>query len=345
LAPRDRAAAARTGGILTMIAAVITAVFTLVYPPPGGVGATLAALIIPVVLLLMTLGLRTASRSLPDHAWVLFPVVAVIGIATLDLITRDASAAGQVFLCYPVLYAASQLQRSGAAITAVIAIAADALVVFALQSPEPAITNFCYVTATLVAMTVLLVHAGEVNVRLITQLRAQAAIDPLTGLVTRRTLDDAAQSAISSSAQDSGTALILIDIDHFKIINDTYGHPVGDDALIHVATILTANSRRDSVTCRMGGDELAILLPGCSADGAIRRAGQLLDAIRSTPLELADGTWLAISVSVGVAHIPSHAHGLDDLYQAADGALYGAKRRGRGSVGVADPKPADVPGS
>ncbi len=86
---------------------------------------------------------------------------------------------------------------------------------------------------------------------------------------------------------------------------------------------------RDAVVGRLGGDELAVLLPGCSAATAAERAEQLVTAVRATPLQLADGTLLTLSVSVGVAHAPRHATELRALYAAADGALYEAKRAGR----------------
>jgi diguanylate cyclase (GGDEF)-like protein len=337
LAPRDRHAAARIGGRLTVVAALMTAAFAVIFPPAGGAVALGSALAVPAALIVLTFAFRRASSDWPDYLWFLFPCVGVIAVAGLDIITTDASAAGQVFLCYPVVYAASQLRPFGAALTAALAVGADAVVAFSQLPLQAAVTDFCYVTATLVAMTVLLARLGEANHELVERLRAQAAIDPLTGLVTRRVLTDAAQSAVSSASEDTGTAMILLDIDRFKTVNDTYGHPVGDAVLVHLAAILVSNSRPNSVTSRMGGDELAVLLPGCSNDAAIRRANQFLDAIHSTPLELPDGTLLAISVSVGVAHIPTHATTLLELYQAADVALYKAKRSGRGLVGVAVP--------
>jgi diguanylate cyclase (GGDEF)-like protein len=339
LAPRDHKAAARIGGRLTVVAAAITAVFAVVFPPDGGLVGLASALAVPAALVCLTIAFRRASDHWPNHLWVLFACTGVIGIAGLDIITSDASAAGQVFLCYPVVYGASQLRRLGAAITAGAAIVADAIVVMLLLPLQAAVTDFCYVTATLLAMTILLVRAGESNDRLIDRLRAQAAIDPLTGLATRRVLGDAAQSAISGAAEGAGTAMILLDIDHFKTINDTHGHPAGDAVLIHLAAILVSNSRPNSVNSRMGGDELAVLLPGCPQDAAVRRAEQLLHAIRSSPLELSDGTLLAISVSVGVAHIPTSGTSLLDLYQAADTALYSAKRERHGGIALASPLP------
>src|SRR5262249_16983865 len=147
-----------------------------------------------------------------------------------------------------------------------------------------------YVAATVITMAAVLVHARNRQEALVEQLRRAAAIDPLTGLVTRRVLDEAAQAALSSSAIDDGTALILLDLDRFKSINDTYGHPVGDAVLVHVGDILAKETRADTVICRMGGDEIAVLLPGCSNEVAMRRAHELLDAVHAHPYQLADGT-------------------------------------------------------
>jgi diguanylate cyclase (GGDEF)-like protein len=166
----------------------------------------------------------------------------------------------------------------------------------------------------------------------------QAAIDHLTGLVTRRVLDDATRSAISGAAAQTGTALVLIDIDRFKIINDTYGHPVGDDALTHVASVLTGLSRTQDVVARMGGDELAVLMPGCTYDVAVVRAEEFVDAVRDTPLRIHDGSLVGLSISAGVAHAPRHAYQVRDLYSSADMALYQAKRDGRDRVGEVPPE-------
>jgi diguanylate cyclase (GGDEF)-like protein len=162
------------------------------------------------------------------------------------------------------------------------------------------------------------------------------AIDPLTGLATRRVLDDALQTALTGDVHDGGTALAMLDIDRFKSVNDRYGHPIGDAVLVHIAAILAENTRPDTIICRIGGDEIAFLLPGCSEVSAVQRAERLVELIRDSPLRLASGEVLRLSVSVGVAHAP-HPHDAEtkrELYAAADAALYNAKRAGRDRVGV-----------
>ena len=291
----------------------------------------LTALLTPAVLLgLALLVVRTTGRG-PSVLWAAAPVFGILLVAALDLATADASAAGQVFFCFPVLYAAAQLRPPAAYAAMALAVAADAVVAVSLLPPLAAGTDVVYVGVTLVTMTVLLVRAGQRQDRLTAELRRQAAIDPLTGLVTRRVLDDAAECALSSS--DVGTVLVLADVDHFKAINDTYGHPVGDAALVHLAEILAAHSRPQDVVSRLGGDEVALLLPGCSAWTGTVRAGRIVRAVRDTPLLTEFGT-IPMSISAGVAHAPRDAGDLRSLYAAADSTLYEAKRAGRGRVGT-----------
>ncbi|MFC7574340.1 GGDEF domain-containing protein [Klenkia terrae] len=141
---------------------------------------------------------------------------------------------------------------------------------------------------------------------------------------------------LTTARSATGTALVLVDLDHFTSVNDVHGHPVGDAVLQHVGAVLTAAVRStDAVVSRLGGDELAVLLPGCPVEVAAGRAADLVDAVRSTPLLLADGTPLRLTVSVGVAHAPDHAADVRALYAVADAALYSAKRAGRDGFAVA----------
>jgi diguanylate cyclase (GGDEF)-like protein len=169
----------------------------------------------------------------------------------------------------------------------------------------------------------------------VARLEALAAVDPLTGLVTRRVLDEAAASALSGATSSEGTSLILLDVDNFKTINDRHGHPAGDAVLVELATMIVSRTRSEDVVCRLGGDEVAVLLPACSRDAVRRRAEELLADVDAHvfPVDGHDG--LTVSVSVGVAHAPSAADDLRSLYAAADAALYEAKRGGRARVVIA----------
>jgi diguanylate cyclase (GGDEF)-like protein len=154
-------------------------------------------------------------------------------------------------------------------------------------------------------------------------------------------LDSAAISAVGGAANDSGTALVLMDVDHFKSINDVHGHPAGDVVLQELAALLVGLHRRGDVISRMGGDEIAILLPGCSVEAAVARAEEILLEVRTHTFDLSAHTLSAdpdrptaqpVSLSTGVAHLPTHARDLRALYSAADAALYEAKKGGRDCV-------------
>ncbi|WP_448628662.1 GGDEF domain-containing protein [Geodermatophilus sp. URMC 64] len=266
------------------------------------------------------------------------PAIAVVGIllvCLLNLLTRDTSAAAQAFLAFPLIWAASHLRTGAIALVTGTAVLVDGVILFVLLPAEAAVADAALFGAVLVVIAVMLNRAGTTQERLVAALQEQATIDSLTGLVNRRVFDGALETAVTSSVA-GGTGLVLIDVDAFKMINDSYGHPVGDDVLVHLARVLRRQVRADdAVLSRLGGDELAVLLPGCSADVAARRAEELLAAVRAEPLVLADGTVLALSISVGVAHLPRSAQDLRALYSAADAALYEAKRAGRGRVAVA----------
>jgi diguanylate cyclase (GGDEF)-like protein len=344
LEPRDRDEARKTLSILTVIAAAVTLLFAVLVPSTGGFLVTLATFVVPIALLATSLVLTRASKRWQLALYAPFPIVAVAGIVGLDLATHDGSAAAQVFLCYPVIYASSQLRPPAAIFACLVAVAADAVVVLRLESIGPAISDFFYVSATLLAISVLLVRAGRRQDALVLELRRQAAIDPLTGLATRRVLDEAVLAALTNDTE-AGTALGMLDVDGFKLVNDRHGHPVGDAALVHIANVLSSNTRSDTVISRFGGDEIAFLLPGCTVPVALKRAEHLVEAIREHPMRLANGDLLKLSVSIGVAHtaLPHDDDTLRDLYAEADVALYNAKRAGRDRVGVSASSPREQP--
>ncbi|GAA3167901.1 hypothetical protein GCM10010531_20870 [Blastococcus jejuensis] len=266
---------------------------------------------------------------------VLIAVGGVVLICTLNFLTADTSAAAQAFFAFPVLWAAFHLRPAAVALVTGTALIADGATLFALMPAPAAFTDFVFFGAVLAVMAVMLLRANRTQERLVAALQQQLTIDALTGLATRRAFDSALEAALNRSVP-GGTALVLIDVDAFKSINDNHGHPVGDDVLVHLAAVLRRGVRaEDAVLSRLGGDELAVLMPGCSRDVAVLRAEELLDGVRSAPLTLADGTLLALSISVGVAHVPQHSSDRRGLYTAADTALYDAKRAGRGRVAVA----------
>jgi diguanylate cyclase (GGDEF)-like protein len=263
----------------------------------------------------------------------LAPLVGIVAIVVLDIGSQDAGTDGQIFFCLPVLFAATQLRVAGGVLVAAGSVAGEGVVVLWLLPVGEALTDLAHVGTMLSLFALVLIRAGVVQDRLVAQLRQQAAIDPLTGLVTRRVLDEATQSAITGAEGQAGTSLVMIDVDRFKVLNDTYGHVVGDDALGHLARLLSATCRAQDVVARMGGDEIAVLMPGCGYDVAVRRAEEFVALVRDNPLLLPDGTSIALSISAGAAHVPQRGGHPRALYTSADAALYVAKRGGRGRVG------------
>jgi diguanylate cyclase (GGDEF)-like protein len=337
LRAREPRTAARSAALILAVCAVVVAGLTVVQESAAGLLVTLASWTVIVLVAGLALACRTLDAERLDRVGV-YPLVPLIGVAfisTLNVLTRDPSAAAQAFLAFPVLWAASHLRSAAVVLVTGAAVASDGLTLFLLLPVQQAATDFVFFGAVLVVMAGMLVRAGRVQDCLVAALQEQATVDSLTGLVNRRVFDGALAEALSRPIA-GGTALVLIDVDAFKSINDSHGHPVGDDVLVHLAAVLRSNVRAaDAVLSRLGGDELAVLLPGTPADVAAKRAEQLLETVRSTAFPLADGTSLPLSISVGVAHAPQRSEGLRALYAAADAALYEAKRAGRGRVAVA----------
>jgi diguanylate cyclase (GGDEF)-like protein len=337
--PRDHRAAARTVVILSMVAAGVTIAFAPLEPTTTHLSGVELSLTVVVAAIGAVIG-WLANRLTATHriAWAVWPPVAVGVIGFVDFLTHDVSISAQIFFFFPTLYGASQLPRSGAIVMTATSVLGEVVVVGAMLPPRAAVVAIGYVTAALVTASTLLVQAGEKQYRLIQKLERQAAIDPLTGLVTRRVLDEAAQAAITGAASGQGTSLIVLDVDDFKSINDRFGHPAGDEVLVQLANLLIESSRGDDVVSRMGGDEIALLLPGCPAAALRERAEQIVWDVRARTFQVNENDHLNVSVSVGIAHAPTDAVDLRTLYTAADAALYRAKRAGRNRVAA----PLDV---
>jgi diguanylate cyclase (GGDEF)-like protein len=163
------------------------------------------------------------------------------------------------------------------------------------------------------------------------RLRREATIDPLTGLHNRRFLEQVMKRELSF-AQREGHAVgaILVDLDRFKQLNDSYGHAAGDAALRAVGQFLRSRLRAYDVACRYGGDEIVIIVPGADTADAIALAEQLRAGIEQLGLGDADGA--PLTASLGVASFPHDGATAEQLLAAADAALYRAKAEGRNCV-------------
>ena len=172
-------------------------------------------------------------------------------------------------------------------------------------------------------------------------LRAEADLDPLTGLANRRRFRVALNREVERWRRYGMTcALLLLDIDYMKGINDLHGHTAGDLVIRHIADTLMAASRDNDTAARVGGEEFALLLAGVTGDKAEVAAERLRTVITGLPVE---GVGV-VTVSIGVAACPMHANSERSLYAASDRALYSAKNEGRNRVAVAPLMQEMLPG-
>jgi diguanylate cyclase (GGDEF)-like protein len=153
--------------------------------------------------------------------------------------------------------------------------------------------------------------------------------DPLTGLYNSRWLRDTGERDIARSARESKPlSLLLVDLDHFKAVNDTSGHAIGDVVLQRVAAQLRTTVRGADAVVRLGGEEFVVLLNECSTDGAWVAAEAVRSAVRDV-LMPEGGSVDGLTASIGIATYPAHGVTLDQLLGAADRAMYSAKHEGR----------------
>lgn len=170
------------------------------------------------------------------------------------------------------------------------------------------------------------------NITLREKLRAEAMRDSLTGLYNRRFLEEIAPAFLRQvERRGADLCVALLDIDHFKQVNDGFGHAVGDAVLRRAAGLLHATLRRSDICCRYGGEEFLLLLPDCDIGAAFEK----LEALRERVAELhesADTALPPITASFGLAQVPAGATSLEDSIRQADEALYAAKQSGRNRV-------------
>ena len=172
--------------------------------------------------------------------------------------------------------------------------------------------------------------------------RNEALFDSLTGLKNRRGFERAVREMQLQRGGLACTALMMIDVDHFKTVNDLYGHVLGDKVLCAVAHVLKSNIKGRDVAARYGGEEFAVLLPETSLSGAATLGQQIRSLVAQGQIKRSDGTIGQVTVSIGVA-VAREAEPLEELIERADAALYSAKRAGRNRVEVTPIVPPQMP--
>ena len=175
----------------------------------------------------------------------------------------------------------------------------------------------------------MLQHQLEEIHRLQAELREQAVRDGLTNLFNRRYLDETLERELARAKREGyPLSLVMIDIDHFKQLNDTYGHQAGDKVLRELAALLWGDIRAEDVPCRYGGEEFLVLLPRMPLDVAHERAEGWRRTFQAARVPFGE-FHLEATISCGLAAYPEHARSPDELVRCCDEALYAAKHRGR----------------
>ena len=186
-------------------------------------------------------------------------------------------------------------------------------------------------------------HAASAlaNLRSVAAAETRGSTDALTGLPNSTALRDTLKRMVAHAGRTvSPLSLVLFDLDHFKRVNDAWGHDRGDDALAAVGEILTSTVRASDYAGRYGGEEFLVLLPDTDREGAITLAEKLRQAVAETPVL---GSDLPLTASFGVASLPADGGDADALVRLADRALHAAKRGGRNRVEAAGLAVAPVP--
>jgi diguanylate cyclase (GGDEF)-like protein len=183
------------------------------------------------------------------------------------------------------------------------------------------------------------------NLRLREKLRIEAIRDPLTALYNRRYMEESLdREALRARRRGTPVGILMFDIDHFKTLNDTYGHEAGDKVLEKLGMLFRKYTRSEDVACRYGGEEFLLILPEAPLQTVLLRAEELRKLIKDHLRIPWQEVVLSVTISVGVAAFPHHGQEVKQVVAAADGALYQAKKQGRDQVVVA-PSSGDAPSS
>ncbi len=182
------------------------------------------------------------------------------------------------------------------------------------------------------------------NARLFEATKKLATIDPLTGVWNRRSLEEALQREKDRSERfHHSFSILMLDVDNLKILNDTYGHLLGDEVIKTIARTIKSSCRRIDMVGRYGGDEFVVILPETDRKGAVKVSEKILSRIKSKSLTAPDGTKIPLSVSIGIASYPLDAEDVEKLLSLADAAMYRAKLTGGGRAVVISEEVEETP--
>ena len=310
------------------------------------IGAIFASQVLYAVAALAVLAVLLVSfERLPNWSFQLILGVGTVLITVAIYLADEPGGPYTMFYLWVVVYAAYFFARWETVVQLTLVGVAYG-VVLGEQDAGNDVSRWLITVGTLIVAAVLISLLKRHVDALVARLADTASTDPLTGILNRRGFREYFELEIER-AKRSGRPLSVIacDLDHFKAVNDQFGHDAGDAALISLANTLTLTSRRIDTAGRMGGEEFAVLLPNSDARGAYIYAERLRNEVRQTyrdaPYDL--------TASIGIASFPAHDQTMEGLLRCADEALYAAKRLGRdrsvvysSSVGTHGSSPENV---
>jgi diguanylate cyclase (GGDEF)-like protein len=272
--------------------------------------------------------LMRMRRAAPPWVLTAVPSAAAVLITVAMVTDRSGALDGMVLLTWPVLFAGYLLRRRAAWWTLGFVLVCLSVIVLAGEGPNEVSNLVELATSVTLTLIVILRLRGQAD-RLKEALAEQARTDDLTGLDNRRAFTEALdREYMRFRRYRRPLSLLAVDVDHFKLVNDTWGHAAGDTALRALGALLAMQVRASDVVGRIGGEEFGVLMPDCGPQQASKRADALRAAVHDQSL-----AWEhPITVSIGVATIPDDAGRPEELQDAADGALYAAKAAGRNRV-------------
>jgi diguanylate cyclase (GGDEF)-like protein len=263
--------------------------------------------------------IQSGKKPPVPYAFLLLPIGAAI---TLSLARQGVIGA---FWCYPtVLFFFFVLRRRTANLCSAALLILVTAVVYRYIGARVTVRFAASLILTIFIINVIQNIIGELQRRLV----AQAITDPLTGAFNRRHMQDRLQEALESGRRrPAPVSLLIIDIDHFKRVNDEHGHKAGDTVLQALVSVIRKRARAIDLLFRMGGEEFVLLLPDTAEEDAFKVADELRLAIADTPL--LEGVTVTVSMGVGAA-LPADT--VESWIKDTDHALYAAKRAGRNTV-------------